>query len=91
MARVDSEVKLLKCMEKKEALEFKKTKIEEELKKINETMKELQVEIEEKELRETLLVLKGQGIRIQDIKKAVESGNLDFLKQHRVVEEVVSE
>lgn len=80
MAR-DIESKILKLMGKREPLEIKRKKINEDIKKIDEQLKSLQIQQEKETLEKTLVLLKNKNISLEEIAKQIESGKFDYLKE----------
>lgn len=80
MAR-DIESKIVKLMGKREPLEIKRKKINEDIKKIDEQIKTLQNEQEKETLEKTLVLLKDKNISLQEVARLITSGKFDFLKE----------
>lgn len=80
MSKVDFETKILKLMERREKLEERRDKINDQIRDISNKIKDLEKQQEERNIQNTIITLKDKGISINDIAKAVKSGELDFLK-----------
>ncbi|MBU8763786.1 hypothetical protein KM868_09790 [Micrococcus luteus] len=84
------EEKLLKLMQKEETLLRKRSKIEEELKKVTTQIKDLEHQMKVRDIEETIVVLSGHGINLKDIIKEIQAGNFNHLKNTGALENKVT-
>lgn len=75
------EEKLLKLMQKEENLLSRKAKIEDELKKVQTQIREVEHQQKVREIEDSIIVLTGHGINLKDVIKEIQKGNFDHLKQ----------
>ncbi|MEC0182299.1 hypothetical protein P4H61_12485 [Paenibacillus peoriae] len=75
------EDKLLKLMEKEEALKKKKEKIEEELRKVAKQIKDVEHQQKVRNIEDSIVVLSNHGINLNDVIKEIQQGRFDHLKK----------
>ena len=75
--------KLMKLYERQEKILAKRETLDEQLKQINKQMKKIEYDKQVKIAEETILVVSKKGINLNDVIKALQNGELDFLKSQK--------
>lgn len=75
------EDKLLKLMEKEEALKKKKEKIEDDLRKVAKQIKEVEYQQKVRNIEDSIVVLSNHGINLKDVIKEIQQGKFNHLKK----------
>ncbi|MFK0526475.1 hypothetical protein ACINKY_30120 [Paenibacillus illinoisensis] len=75
------EDKLLKLMEKEEALKKKKEKIEEDLRKVAKQIKEVEHQQKVRNIEDSIVILSSHGINLNDVIKEIQQGKFDHLRK----------
>ncbi|MHA7584589.1 hypothetical protein ACX12E_30015 [Paenibacillus vandeheii] len=75
------EDKLLKLLEKEDALKKKKERIEEDLRKVAKQIKEVEHQQKVRNIEDSIVVLSSHGINLSDVIKEIQQGKFDHLKK----------